>query len=204
MQCPHLDSAPAIDGDLTDWDDVAPLPPLQELDGEGAFAEVFVAWNADGLYIAERCHKRGGAVAVNRRRPHAGDGLELWIDTRATQTAHRATRFCHRFILLPRSGGGSRSEPMAWQGNIRRAREQSPLCDPSQINIASAIGDDWYIMEAHLPTPILAGLDPTPGARIGFNYHVHDLSQGRQFWSAPRGFPMATDPSLWGLLELAS
>lgn len=202
VRCPRIDPAPTIDGDLSDWEGIGPLPPLEELDGRATFADVFVAWNSQGLYIAERCRKPEGTVAVSRRRPHAGDALEVWIDTRATQSAHRATRFCHQFVLLPKGGGAGRLEAIAWQVSIRRARERPLECDPSEIEIASFIGNGFYTIEAHLPARILSGFEARAGARIGFNYLLHDVPGGRQFWAAPRGFPMHTDPSLWGLLEL--
>jgi hypothetical protein len=200
--CPRIRPAPRIDGDLGDWAAVPPLPPLAEYDAEAVFADICVAWDESGLYIAERCERPSGVVAVNRRRPHAGDGLQVFIDTRATQGTHRATRFCHHFVLLPRSGGGTRSEPVGWQAPIMRARERAPLCAPQDIEIASSIHEGFYVIEAHLPARILNGFEPRPGARIGFNYHVHDVVGGRRLWSSPRGFPADRDPSLWGILEL--
>lgn len=200
--CHRIAPKPTIDGDLADWGDLKPLPRLCELDGHEGFADVWVAWADDGLYIAERCPKPQGTVSVNRQRPHAGDGLQAWVDTRATQNAHRATRFCHQFIFLPKGAGAGRSQATAWQANIRRARERASLCNPSDIRIASFIGEGFYTIEAHLPLHVLGGFGPSVGSQIGFNYVVHDIPSGSQRWSAPRGFPMDWDPSLWGLLEL--
>jgi hypothetical protein len=202
VSCPRFRRAPLVDGDLSEWADVPPLPPLGEYDGENAFAEVYVAWDETGLYVAERCRKPAGTVAVNRRRPEAGDGLQVWIDARATQTAHRATRFCHQFILLPRSGGGGHSAPVGWQVNIRRARERPPLCRPEQIGVAASVHPGHYILEAHLPAAILMGFEPRAGVLLGFNYLVHDVPGGRRVWAAPSDFAFDRDPSLWGLLEL--
>ena len=191
-----------MDGQMGGWKGVPALPRLSELDGERAFAEVFVAWSEAGLYIAERCAKPEGVVVSNRRRPHSGDGLQVWIDARASQTSHRANRFCHHFILLPRGGGGNRMEPMGWQVNIRRARERPPVCKPEEIVIGSQIGEGFYTIEAFLPARILNGFEPHVGMRLGFNYFAHDIPGGKQHWSSPRAMPMETDPSLWGLLEL--
>lgn len=200
--CPRLRQPIVLDGDLADWSGIPALPPLGELDGERTFAQVYVAWSEEGLYLAERCAKPGGTVTVNRRRPASGDGLQVWIDTRAAQTAHRASRFCHHFLLLPRGGGPGRGEPVAWQANLRRARERPPLCDPSQIRLASRVEGDSYCLEVLLPTHLLNGFEPRAGERIGFNYFAHDVPGGKQVWSSPRAMPFDTDPSLWGLLEL--
>lgn len=200
--CPRLEPPPPIDGDLADWEGVPPLTDLGDLDGEAGFAQVQVAWSEAGLFIAYRCPKPEGAVVVNRRRPHAGDGLQVWVDTRATQDAHRASRFCHHFILLPRGGGPGGADAVAWQVNIRRARERPPLCDPRRISVASVIGEGFYTIEAHLPAEVLHGFEGHAGERIGFNYLAHDIPAGRRHWSAPPDLPVETDPSLWGLLEL--
>ncbi len=199
---PRVDAL-KIDGDLSDWTDIPALPALAELDGTDSFARIHVAWSDAGLYVAEYCDKPVGTVSVNRRSPLAGDGLQLWIDTRGTQTTHRATRFCHHFVLLPKGGGLGRQEPLAWQGNIRRARERAPLCEPSEIRLASRVGPDHYTLEAFLAAGILNGFEPRAGLRMGFNYMAHDVPGGRQLWSTPPGFPADWDPSLWGLLELA-
>lgn len=200
-QCPRVDD-PRIDGDLSDWAEIPPLPDLGALDGAAGFARVHVGWSEAGLYVAEHCAKPEGTVSVNRRAPHAGDGLQVWIDTRCTQTTHRATRFCHHFVLLPKGGGLNRQDPVGWQGNIRRARDRAPLCDPAQIVLASRVGADHYTLEAFLPAGILAGFEPRVGLRMGFNFMAHDIPAGRQVWSTPPGFPADWDPSLWGILEL--
>ena len=201
VECPRLKRAPVIDGDLGDWKGVRALPRLGEYDGERVFAEVYVGWLPEGLYIAERCEKPVGNVAVNRKQPHLADGLQVWVDTRATQAAHRATRFCHHFILLPK-GGGAPEAGTGWQVDIRRASDRPALCDPSEIVVATQVGEGFYTIEAHLPARTLNGFEAQPGTRIAFNYLVHDAQGGRFGWAAPRGFPAETDPSLWGVLEL--
>jgi hypothetical protein len=200
--CPRLEPAPSVDGDLADWDVVPPLPPLEELDAEKTVAEVFVGWREDGVYVAARFPKPHGPVVVSRQRPHSGDGLQVWVDTRATQDAHRATRFCHHFILLPRGGGPGRDQAVAWQANIRRARERSPLADPSDLTVAARAGGGIWTLEAHLPARALNGFEGRAGTRLGFTFLAHDVPGGRQFWTAPRDLPVETDPSLWGTLEL--
>jgi hypothetical protein len=200
--CPHMPDGWAVDGDLSEWAGLEPLPPLQELDGERPFARIWLAWSPAGLHIAQHCHKPLGPVSSNRRRPHSADGLQVWVDTRATQNVHRATRFCHYFVLLPRGGGAARERAMAWQGRIRRARERPAVCRPEDIQIASQVHEGHYTLEALLPAHILSGFDPRPGARLGFTYFVHDIPGGKQVWSAPRDLPFDTDPSLWGTVEL--
>lgn len=200
--CHRLGDDVSPDGDAGKWARIAPLPALEELDGLREFAEVRVGWNRAGLWVYEEVPKASGAVTVNRRNPQSGDGLQVWIDTRASQTSHRATRFCHHFIVLPRGAGTGRQEPTAWQANIRRARERAGLCDPAEIRVTARVGRDAYSIEALFPAHILQGFEAEAGTRLGFNYFAHDVHGGRQLWSAPRELPYEWDPSLWGVLEL--
>jgi hypothetical protein len=200
--CPRMPEGWAVDGDLREWESLEPLPPLQELDGEQPFARVWLAWSPAGLHIAEHCDKPVGPVTCNPWRPDSGDGLQVWVDTRATQDVHRATRFCHHFVLLPRGRGRDWGRAVAWQGPIRRARERAPICQPEDIAVAAQVREGFYALEALLPVHVLHGFEPRPGARLGFNFYVHDIPGGKQVWAAPRDLPFDTDPSLWATVEL--
>lgn len=202
VACPRLEVPPVVDGDVSDWEGVPALPPLERLDGEQPVATVWVGWREEGLYVAAWFAKPAGPVVVSRQRPMSGDGLQLWVDTRASGDAHRATRFCHQFVLLPKGGGTGRSEAVAWQANIRRAREKAPVAAAGSLPVAAQTGPNWWAIEAHLPAAALNGFEPRAGVRLGFTYLAHDVPGGRQFWTAPRDLPADTDPSLWGTLEL--
>lgn len=175
------------------------LPPLGELDGTPPFAWVYVAWNEQGLYVAAQIPKQGPLVG-NRRRPASGDGMQLWIDTQPEQSGHRATRFCHHFIILPRAPGAE--GPLAWQQHIRRARSRPPLCDPEDIQIKVAREQGHYLLQVGLGPEALNGFTPHTECEIGFNYLIHDTAAGRQLWSCPPQAPYPRDPSFWGRLRL--
>lgn len=202
VTCPRLRRKVRIDGDLSDWEGIPALRSLGELEEEPVFSQVFVAWDESGLYIAERRHKGGHRVVVSRVHPETGDALCIWIDTRASQNAHQATRFCHHFIMLPRGAQLLYTRAIAWQADIPCARNRPPLCRPEDIRVASVVDDEGYTLEALLPARILCGVDLRPGSRLGFHYAAHDVSRGSQLWAAPPGLPYKTDPSLWGVLEL--
>ena len=190
-----------IDGRLAEWSPATRLPDLAALDGRAGFGDVYLAWEQGGLYVG--LHVPGKAnVVSHRQRPSNADALLLWIDTRDVRDIHRASRFCHHFIALPRGGGPKRQGATAWQAGIRRARERAPICDPKKLKVASAVAADSYSMELAIPAAALHGFDPTECPRLGFTYLLCDHEHGRQSWSAPMRMSFWHDPSTWATVEL--
>ncbi len=93
--CRRCEQTPRIDGHLGEWSSAFALPPLHELGGGRGYANLSMGWDERGLYVAAEV-PRVEPVVVNRQNPAAGDALELFIDTRAGQTGHRATQFVAR------------------------------------------------------------------------------------------------------------
>ena len=98
------------------------LPALAQLDDEPALADVRMAWSPQGLVWWVRVEGKRQLPWCRESRLDESDGLQVWVDTRATTNVHRASRFCHRFVFLPRGGGRSAEEPVADQLLINRAR----------------------------------------------------------------------------------
>jgi hypothetical protein len=190
-----------IDGELGDWPQHCRLPDLAAVDGAPGYAAVFMAWDAGGLYFALTVTGKD-KVACDRRRPHKGDALFLWVDTRDVRDALRAGRFCHHFIALPRGGGPGGSRATAWQAPIHRAREQAPVCQPSQLSVASSVRKDGYALELALSADVLNGYDPNECARLGMTYMITDVDHGQQLWNVPPHLPFGHDPSTWAAIEL--
>jgi hypothetical protein len=140
--------------------------------------------------------------------PREGDGFQIWLDTRNTQTIHRASRFCHHFAFLPhptpsRSGGGRRiSTASAYQFSIALAKEDAPSNRANQLAAASRSVSAGYVLDAWIPAECLAGYDPEANPLLGFYYVVRDAELGEQFLAVSRDFPFDHDPSLWSTLEL--
>ncbi|HEX6983832.1 MAG TPA: hypothetical protein VF170_00580, partial [Planctomycetaceae bacterium] len=132
----------------------------------------------------------------------AGDGLHVWIDTRNTQGAHRAGRFCHRFAVLPAVGRGKSARPMVAAVEIPRAREAAPAADLSAVRLASDVTANGYRIEAWFPVETLHGFDPENSPRIGFHAVVRDSELGDRPLTVGDEFPTDHDPSLWTTLEL--
>ncbi len=164
-----------------------------------------IVWNTSGLGIS--CvvtGKQRRPVAAHPERPAEGDCLQVWIDTRNTQTIHRANRFCHQFCLLPAGDSKSAERPRVYQLPIARAGEDAPLHEPDSFRIWSEISSSGYSMEAWLPATALHGFDVEVCSQLGFYCVLRDSELGEHSLTVGTEFPVATDPSMWQTLDLRS
>ncbi len=196
--CHFRTEAPVIDGNLNDWDTPFLVPDLTGIDGKTPFADVYMAWNHQGVYVAVETNGLS-ATQVDTDHPLRGDGLQIWIDTRDVRTASRGSRYCHHFCFWP---GVESEKPGGRQFRLRRARAQARLCDADQLHVASRVSKSGYCLELHILKSALTGFDPDENNRLGFTYLLKDRKLGRQFWTADETLPVSYDPSLWGTAEL--
>jgi hypothetical protein len=180
---------------------------LAELDAhsdsqERAFADVRMAWSPDGLAFDVRVQGKKQPPWCRESRLDESDGLQVWIDTRATHNIHRASRYCHRFVFLPAGGGRRQDEPLADQLLVNRARENARPIRPRELQVASRVTKSGYRLSALVPAVALGGYDPVQHRQIGFTYMVRDRELGMQTFSAGPAFPFDEDPSCWATVEL--
>jgi hypothetical protein len=178
------------------------LPSLGELEGQRTFADVRAAWSEAGLGFSVRVEGKRHPNWCREGKLEDSDALQVWIDTRDTHNIHRASRFCHRFIFLPGGGGRNYEEPVADQLLVDRARENANPIRPGQLRVANEKRVGGYVLSAFIPAAALTGLNPADHPRLGFTYFVFDRELGQQYFSLGSEFPFASDPSLWGTLEL--
>jgi hypothetical protein len=180
---------------------------LAELDSgtadlERSFADVRAAWNHDGLTFNVHVEGKQQPVWCREGRLEDSDGFQVWIDTRTTLNIHRASRYCHRYVFLPAGGGHAQTEPVADQLLINRARENAPPIRPRELQVASKVTKNGYILAAHVPAASLVGFDPLQHRQIGFTYAVFDRELGMQTFATGAAFPFLEDPTCWAALEL--
>jgi len=171
-------------------------------DAEASFAEVRMAWGTEGLLVDVQVGGKKQAVWCRDSRLDDSDGLQLWIDTRATHNIHRASRYCHRFAFLPAGGGRGQNEPVADQLLINRARENARPIRPRELQVASKVTKTGYRMAAFVPAVALGGYDPHQHRQLGFTYAVRDRELGLQTFATGPAFPFDEDPSCWATLDL--
>jgi hypothetical protein len=183
-------------------DDSAPLPQFGPLDDAPAFATLRAGWNEDGIGFRAEVDGKKMPLAETPNEPAESDGLQIWIDTRNTQTIHRASRFCHQFVFLPGAGGKSGSAASAHQLAIALAKEDPPFHKAGLLRTAARISAGGYALDVWIPGDALVGYDPESNPLLGFYYVVRDAELGEQFLAINRDFPFDHDPSLWSTLEL--
>jgi len=173
-----------------------------QLDGDRVFADVRMAWSPEGLAWTVRVAGKRQQLWCRESRPTESDGLQVWIDTRATGGVHRASRFCHRFAFLPCGGGRGGADPVAEQLLIHRARENAQPVRPRELQTRAAISSKGYELAAFVPATALAGFDPENQHRLGFTMAVLDRERGLQTFAVGAEFPYEEDPSCWAEVEL--
>lgn len=180
----------------------AELPVPVSLDGVSSPLRVFAGWNSRGLAVSVEVRGRADWPLCNPDSPGASDGVQIWIDTRGTQGVHRATRYCHTFILLPIGDGEDGLKPVVEQLRVARAAEDAPEVELEHLWIESDCSQSGYRVTLWMPNGSLHGLDPASATRIGFHLYVRDRELGNQTFGVHESFPADADPSLWSILEL--
>lgn len=199
---PRIPNLPRPSGRLLDLPDECLLPCLSDLDNRPEFAKVKLAWNNDGFGISVEVSGRSQRPKLAQGENAQPDGVWIWIDTRNMQTVHRATKFCHHFIVMPLGGGPRQNAPLVKCLPVARAREETTLADPSLIRVQSEMTSTGYWLDAWFPGNVFAGFDPDTNDRIGFHYSIHDYEMGNQTLAVGSEFPFESDPSLWQTVEL--
>lgn len=178
------------------------VPSLAEVSGRPEYGVLSMAWNDNGLGVSVSVRGKSDSVHCDPERPGDNDGLRLWIDTRNTQSVHRATRFCQQFEVLPSGGGEDGTAAVVVQRPIARAADEPPPIDVDLVPVQSSVSAGGYDLEVWLPAAALHGFDPARQRKLGFFYALADRELGLQTLSVGREFPFASDPSLWSTLEL--
>ena len=178
------------------------VPSFGELEQRPLFADLRLGWHQQGLGLSLRVKGKKQEPWCRPTRVEDSDGLMLWIDTRNTQNIHRASRFCHHFVLLPAGGLRKADDPLAVLCEIPRARENPKRIKEDAIKIRSEKRVDGYLLRAAIPAAAITGYDTSEHRRLGFCYAVIDRELGWQTLAVSNVYPITNDPSVWGTLEL--
>jgi hypothetical protein len=201
MPVVRLESIPKKSGKLLGLSDKHQLIwPGEELE-EGGNVQVKAAWNAMGVgFEFEVTGKQNPTLYYLNKAAHS-DGIQIWIDTRNTQTIHRANRFCHHFIAIPNRG--KKSNSFVEQHEVSRAIEDAPVTDSKSLRSNCETLKDGYRLEVWLDANQLNGFDPEISPRLGFFACLFDAEVGNQSFTVGDAFPFSSDPSVWQSIELS-
>jgi hypothetical protein len=197
----HTAAIPRKGRGLLELPEGCTLPHVDDAKDAARFAQVRVGWNEGGLGFSVDVAGKKAPLECDLKSPAESDGLQIWIDTRNTQSIHRASRFCHHFCVLP-AGNKKAVSPIAVQLPIPRGPEDAAIADSKEMPVAVERRADGYRLEVWLPADVLHGFDAQASPLLGFYYVVRDAELGEQYLSVGRDFPFAHDPSLWSTLEL--
>lgn len=178
------------------------IPSFAALVGVPDVAELFLAWNDDGLAVKATTRGLGASRWCHPTRPEDSDGLHLWIATRPTGDSHRAGRFCRRLALLPTGGGQRADQPIAVAATIPRTSEAPAPLPPESVTIAARLAADGWSVAAFVSAAALPGWDPTEIPRLGCNAAIVDRRLGQVPLFCPPEYPWDSDPTTWIELDL--
>lgn len=170
--------------------------------GAESFAAYSLGWNEKGLALEVRVAGRTKKLANPADLQQPGDRVWIWIDTRNTQGAHRASRFSHHFVASPLGGGKDGQSARMAQLLIPRAKEDAPTQDFPKVQLEAHIEKQNYRLSMWFPTAALHGYDPEAQRRLGFYLVVQDQELGTLPLVVGQGFPFDSDPSQWITLQL--
>lgn len=168
---------------------------LPDLDRSQAPLELAMGWNENGVGLMAT---RTGLRPLEGRQPLAV-AWDLWFDMRATQTVHRATRFCQHFAV---SATSKTSRGTVQSLEIARSREEHRTADASGCRALLTHSGDHYRFEVWFPQAALPGYDPAVYRQLGFYSLIRDSQQDAVPLLMNEDFPFEHDPSLWQTLVL--
>lgn len=164
--------------------------------------EVRGAWCENGLAFQFTIRGKRQPVWCREHQPQMSDRVELWLDTRDVRNVHRATKFCHRFVLMPGGGGRNGEEPVMVPMPINRAKEQPNEIPRGSVSLATKKLDNGYTVLVRLDAKSLTGFYPDEYPRLGVAWAMYDREVGDVTLTAGQPFSFQDDPSLWYTLEL--
>lgn len=201
LDCPRIDGIPRAGGRLLNLPASHALPSFQSLDGRGSWVEVRAGWGPKGLGLALEISGKTRPIQSDAYAIGGRDEVEIWIDTRDTRDVHRASRFCHRFLVTFQASGKTLKAEVAAL-KIHRALADAPFPKAGLIATWAEAIPGGYRLELFLPAEALSGFDPDTNRRLGFCHRVGDPERGDSFLTLGREFPVGEDPSLWATLVL--
>ena len=178
------------------------LPNLLQVDNISYRVEAYAGWNDKGFAMRFRVFDQ---LMVSRLESGSGGAsISIWINTRAAQDIHRATRYCHWFEIQPMGNRkGDRQTRIVWRA-IPKAREAPNALPPQSTQARVSVAPDMqsYITDVLFTREALTGFDPREHPRMGFNFEIKSPGHEAVSFSAGHPLPYGEDPSLWVTLDM--
>jgi hypothetical protein len=179
--CPYIKKALKVSSDSR-------LPSTSELLNEDSFADIYMGWNEEGIYLEIRSQVRT-----------LSDTVELFFDTRNLKTKARISRFCHQFSFTPdeKEGFYGREITRFQNDDVHR------LSDPHDLEVKVESTERSYRLQIQIPAHCLYGYDPLQFTKLGFTYRIIRADGSPQHFAvSTEEFVIEQHPSLWATLNL--
>ncbi len=209
-----------IDGDLSDWRDVAPVflnavergrspkkvvlaPPTQK---------AYFAYTSRGILIGVDAVDTSGELE-NAGKPGKGmwnfwdnDGVEVYIDTLNSRSPRRGPSSIHQFFAMP-FGTGSDNGVGGYEskilGNPPRSHDWSidafPVVGKNAMPKAGKKTPSGWTVEFLIPRSALRENDIRPGVVVALEVQVDTGTNIYYFWANDNpAIHVSTTPSAWG------
>lgn len=188
VEVAHAAHGVTVDGDLSEWAGVRPMPlPFQKA-GSSSFR---LAWSADGFYGA--VDAADATLGINLEAPWTADAVELFVEKDFARSLRR-TANAAQYILSP-----------------------APDTGPGPAHVVTAYGDAgrdsgvrcaWrptaggYALEFFIPAATLGPAKMATGSVLGMNFALSDDGTAvQQFYCDKNGDGWQT-PIMWGAVRL--
>jgi hypothetical protein len=207
MHVPYMTTAPALDGELSDWSPQTRLQGVRHSQTVGLersplpAPNVYMGWTPQGLYLGLEVFDHNPLGASAKGWWWTRDFAEIFISTRPVGSDENAyTPYCHQFFFVPNSDN---NPGVVGQWHRDGDALKDNLIPQPDIKQSVRILPDRYVVEMFIPAAALHGYDPLTQPAMAFNVHVRNFRQALDyFWSAPKQVLTQSRPSTWGTLYL--
>jgi hypothetical protein len=198
VEIPRASMPITLDGGLSDWAEVSPLPEprvYRQVHGH-VLNRVWLAWTEEGLYAAADIQT--AEVTTDPEEPWNADSLELFLEPHANRSQGQS-HFSAQIAFAPDATAGPTAcvARVIWGGPHFREAANDLQCAWDRT-------DRGYAIEAFIPAAALRPMPMSAGMRMGFNYAINDGGGWvQQFHSNKMQDHGYWRPATWGLVELA-
>lgn len=172
------------------------LEDLSAFTGGVPFGRLYVGWHEKGLYVTCRVKR---AYTKSAHPFQEGEALELFVDTRGSES-ERLTPYCHHFFFVPEEvEGGERCGELT----KLRGEQARPLAEASKLEVQFVKGWRDFALHLFLPQEVLHGYDPLAFPRLRFSYRLYHPGRGVQCYGATDAeCALEQFPAFWPHLQL--
>ncbi len=201
-----------IDGDLADWQGIAPIvlmalergKPTRNVVRVPRTMNAYAAWCSKGILIAAEVVDTSGALENVGKVPKKmwpfwdNDALEIYIDTMNVRAAKRGSLHEHQFFALPFGAPGEAGMGGYESYNLKTTWSIISFPEATLPKAARKTADGWTI-ELMIPMSALRQANLKPGSVIGFELQVDTGTNVWYHWAHEDArIQASTHPSTWG------